>query len=485
MAFNIKYVYNLVDDISPKLEKIKRNINKAAQNVRESANKMANSFDNIKKKLDKVGSKAKEVGKSLFLKLTVPVGFMGGVAIKAASDFEESMNKVDVAFGNAAKGVKDFASIAGKDFGIDRGTALDMAAMFGDMSTSMGLSEDMASTLSQKLVGLSGDLASFKNINVEQATTALAGVFTGETESLKRLGVVMTETNLKQFAMEKGITKNLKQFTQAEKVLLRYQFVMSKTRNAQGDFLRTNEGFANQMRILSSNINELKISFGSILLPIATKIVNVVSKLAIKFNELNPTTKKIIAVTAVLAAALAPVLIAIGFMIPAISALAAGFKVLTAAMLGNPIGLIVTGIGLAIIGIIKLKSLLNEMGFTLKDIPKLVLDSFQRNFPILTKVIRLALAPLFAMKDLVMSLFDIAGNAANFIGGKIEAAKNFLGFGDKEQVTNINQNQNSNLLEGRVDLNFNNIPKGTNVVTNMGGNTNVSLGTNEVYGSAL
>ena len=86
------------------------------------------------------------------------------------------------------------------------------------------------------------------NINIEEVTTALSGVFTGETESLKRLGIVMTEVNLKQFAMEQGIKKNIKEMTQAEKVALRFQYVLSVTGNAQGDFARTGGGAANQMR---------------------------------------------------------------------------------------------------------------------------------------------------------------------------------------------------------------------------------------------
>jgi hypothetical protein len=475
MAFNIKYVYDLVDDISPKLTKINQNINKATQTVKQSAAKMGSSFDNMKRKLDAVGSKARDAGKSLFLKLTVPVGLMGGVAIKAASDFEESMNKVDVAFGSASKGVKDFATTAGKDFGIDRGTALDMAAMFGDMSTSMGLSQDMAGTLSQRLVGLSGDLASFKNINVEQATTALAGVFTGETESLKRLGVVMTQTNLEQFAQEKGIQKSIKAMTQAEKVLLRYQFVMSKTKNAQGDFLRTNEGFANQMRILSSNINELKISFGLILLPIATKIVNVVSKLAIKFNELSPTTKKIIAVVAVLAAGLAPVLIAIGLMIPAITALIPVIGALGTALLflaANPIGIVIAALA----------------GFIVFS------KSFRDDFITVFGFISDAFVSFWdSLKDPIMSFITFFTDKIGFIidgfrslgkiGAKIFGADMDVSQqlqGGLDQTTNINQNQNSN-LQGRLDVNFNNIPKGSSVNTNMGGNTDVNLGTNLVF----
>jgi len=237
------------------------------------ANKLINAIDQSENKLKKFSGRLKSIGKDLSLRVTAPLAIAGGAAIKLASDFEESLNKVDVAFGETSKEVRDFSKITLESFGIASGTALDMAAMFGDMSTSMGLNRQTAADLSTSMVGLAGDLASFKNINIEEVTTALAGVFTGETESLKRLGVVMTETNLKQFALSQGITKNIKDFTQAEKTLLRYQFVMDATSNAHGDFARTGEGAANQTRKFTEGLKEIGVQLGNILLPTFTKIV--------------------------------------------------------------------------------------------------------------------------------------------------------------------------------------------------------------------
>tara|TARA_R100000231_G_scaffold29517_4_gene26176 strand:- start:762 stop:2726 length:1965 start_codon:yes stop_codon:yes gene_type:complete len=258
-------------------------------------------------RLNQFGQRASKLGKELSTKLSLPLLAAGGAAIKFASDFNESLNKVDVAFGKSQDHVKDFAKTALRQFGIAEGSALDMAALFGDMATSMGLTQESAAGMSTELVGLAGDLASFKNIDIEQATTALAGVFTGETESLKRLGIVMTEVNLKQFAMEKGLNANIKSMTQAEKVALRYQFIMSKTSNAQGDFARTGGGAANQMRIFQEALKQLAANFGQILLPTFTKILLKLNAFIIRISEMTPETKKFVAIVGGLGIALPPI----------------------------------------------------------------------------------------------------------------------------------------------------------------------------------
>ena len=166
-------------------------------NITGDSSKLKNALSSASSKLSSFGSKMQGVGKSLTTRLTLPLAVAGGAAVKFASDFQESMNKVDVAFGKSKKEVKDFAKTTLKQFGIAEGSALDMAALFGDMATSMGLNQSAAANMSTSLVGLAGDLASFKNIGIDQATTALAGVFTGETESLKRLGRYQIFTNVK------------------------------------------------------------------------------------------------------------------------------------------------------------------------------------------------------------------------------------------------------------------------------------------------
>lgn len=298
------------------------------------------SLSSAQSKLKAFGKQTTEIGKRLSTRLTLPIGLAGAAMIKLASDTEESLNKVDVAFKDSSQEVKDFAKTTLQSFGIARGQALDMAALFGDMSTSMGLTTEEAAKMSTSLVGLAGDLASFKNINIEEVTTALAGVFTGETESLKRLGIVMTEINLQQFAMERGMTKSIKKMTQAEKVALRYEFIMSKTANAQGDFARTNQGAANQMRMFSQGLKELGSQLGEIILPFFTKLVTKANGIIKVFKGLDKETHTIILAIAGMAAIIPPLLILIGSMATGFTAVTGAVKSLTLAMAANPIGAI-------------------------------------------------------------------------------------------------------------------------------------------------
>jgi len=307
--------------------------NELRVNIVGDASKLSASLKTASSKLSAFGKRVSNIGSSLSTRLTLPLAIAGGAAIKLASDFEESLNKVNVAFGKSSGFVRDFAKTTLTQFGIAEGSALDMAALFGDMATSMGISRKEAASMSTSMVGLAGDLASFKNIGIDQATTALAGVFTGETESLKRLGIVMTESNLQMFAMSQNIQKNVKDMTQAEKVNLRYQFILSKTNNAQGDFARTQDGAANQMRIFTEGSKQLGQSLGTILLPAFTKIVTKLNTLVTDFINLDNETKSLVISIAAFAAGIGPALFIVGKLATAIG------------LLATPIGLVVTGLG--------------------------------------------------------------------------------------------------------------------------------------------
>ena len=303
------------------------------------ASGLAASLKQASSKLSAFGSKMRGVGKSLTTSLTLPLAVAGGAAIKFASDFQESMNKVDVAFGNSKQQVKDFAQTTLKQFGIAEGSALDMAALFGDMATSMGLTRPAAADMSTSLVGLAGDLASFKNIGIDQATTALAGIFNGETESLKKLGIVMTEANLQRFAQDQGISSNIKKMSQAEKVALRYQFIIAKTANAQGDFGRTSDGAANQMRIFQESLKELSAKFGQQILPIFTKLVTFANDLIQRFSALSPEMKNIILVIGGIVAAIGPLVFAFGALFSPIGLVIAGLTAIAVVIYKNWAGI--------------------------------------------------------------------------------------------------------------------------------------------------
>jgi hypothetical protein len=291
-------------------------------------------------KLKRVGEKMGRIGKSMSTYLTLPLAAIATASIKMASDFTESLNKVDVAFKESSKQVREFAKTTLETFGIAEGTALDMSALFGDMATSMGVPTEKAADLATQMVGLAGDMSSFKNIGIKEVTTALNGVFTGETESLKRMGIVMTIANLKTFALTQGMNDNIEAMTQAQKVQLRYAYILSVTKNAQGDFARTSEGSANQMRIFSESVKELSVSFGKVLLPLFTKIITQVNKVVKGFTALSPATKKIIVIVGALVAVIGPLLIALGFLSTTIiPALITGFGILL-----GPIGLITAAV---------------------------------------------------------------------------------------------------------------------------------------------
>lgn len=303
------------------------------------------AVSNVSNKAQAVGKKMVSMGKTMTMGVTLPVVAGFGYAIKAASDLQETMNKVDVSFKDQAGEVKEWAKTSLTSMGLARQSALDATALFGDMSTSMGLNTKEAATMSMGLTQLGADLASFKNVSFERAQVALAGVYTGETEALKGLGVVMTEGNLAAFAQSRGIKKNIQDMTQAEKVQLRYAYVMGVTKNAQGDFARTSESTANQIRMTKERFKELSAQVGDRLTPIFGRLLEKLNKVLDWFEKLSPKTQDFILTTIAIGAALGPVLFIIGNLIGAIRgiAMAMSFVVAHPAILAITLVLLAIG----------------------------------------------------------------------------------------------------------------------------------------------
>jgi len=298
------------------------------------------SMKQAQKKLSKWSRSANKIGNQLTQNLTFPILAIGAGAVKLASDFEESLNKVNVSFGQSSIVVEKFAKTTLDSFGIAEGSALEMASLFGDMGTSMGLTQKDAAKMSTSLVGLAGDLASFKNIRIDIAQTALASIFTGETESLKKLGVVMTQANLKQFALEQGITKTIKEMTQAEKVQLRYNFVIAQSTNALGDYERTSDGVANSTKSLQESVKELGEQFGKELLPLASDVIKTLRGVVDSMRSMSTENKKLAINIALITAAFGPLFKAAAAFLNVIKNLSIFIPKLLKFITG-PIGLIV------------------------------------------------------------------------------------------------------------------------------------------------
>lgn len=203
---------------------------------------------------------------------------IGNQAIELASDITEVQNVVDVAFGSMAYKCEEFADTAIEQFGMSKLSAKQTASTYMAMAKSMGLTMDAASDMAIETAKLTGDVASFYNISTDLASVKLKSIFTGETETLKDLGVVMTEVNLQQFALQQGIKKSYSDMNQAEKVALRYQFVMNSLKDAQGDFARTSDSWANQTRILGERWKELLSIIGGGLIRVFTPVIRVINQ---------------------------------------------------------------------------------------------------------------------------------------------------------------------------------------------------------------
>ena len=204
---------------------------------------------------------------------------LGKQAVELGSDIVEVQNVVDTAFGSMAYKIEEFSATSIQRFGLSKLAAKQTASTYMAMARSMGLTEDAASDMAIALTGLSGDVASFYNISQAEADTKLKSVFTGETETLKSLGVVMTQTNLDAFALANGFGKTTASMSQSELVALRYQYVMDKLGMAQGDFAKTSGSWANQTRILSENWKEFLSVIGQGLIQALTPAIQLLNKL--------------------------------------------------------------------------------------------------------------------------------------------------------------------------------------------------------------
>ncbi len=187
--------------------------------------------------------------------------------VQNASNLQEVQNVVDTTFGDSASVIDEWSKKASTSFGMSELSAKKYNGTMGAMLKSMKLSDDEIIKMSTDMVGLAGDFASFYNLDSEEAFNKIRAGISGETEPLKQLGINMSVANLEAYAMSQGIDKAYNSMTQAEQATLRYNYLMSVTADAQGDFAKTSDSFANQQRIAQLQLENLATSIGSFLLP--------------------------------------------------------------------------------------------------------------------------------------------------------------------------------------------------------------------------
>lgn len=193
-------------------------------------------------------------------------------SIETASNLAEVQNVVDVTFGNNAQSINTWSKEAATAFGMSELAAKQYAGTMGAMLKSSGIAEDSVTDLSKSIVQLAGDMASFYNLDISASFDKIRAGIAGETEPLRQLGINMSVANLEAYALSQGIETAWKNMSQSEQVMLRYNYLMAQTADAQGDFARTSDSLANQQRIARLNMEQMQATLGEKLIPIVNQL---------------------------------------------------------------------------------------------------------------------------------------------------------------------------------------------------------------------
>lgn len=273
------------------LEKLKVIIEAYTKPYREQMEKVkaqtSQVADRVERQTARISQSWKKVGAVVASVLSIgAIVAFGKSCIDLGSNLAEVQNVVDVTFGSMSGRVDAFAKDAAKSFGLSETMAKKYMGTYGAMAKSFGITGNAGYEMSAAITGLTGDVASFYNLSQDEAYTKLKSIFTGETESLKDLGVVMTQTALDQYALNEGLGKTTNKMTEQEKVLLRYRFVMSQLSDASGDFARTSNSWANQVRVLQLQFESLKATIGQGLINAFTPVITVINAILEKLQTL-------------------------------------------------------------------------------------------------------------------------------------------------------------------------------------------------------
>lgn len=261
---------------------IKQSLKDTTQAISDESKKWDENVDDSSGKISEslTGAFTKVVASAAFMKITQMLINLGMEGIQVASDLEEVQNVVDVTFGEAgSRKIEKWASEASKNFGLTELQAKRYASTLGAMMKSSGMGEDQIGEISMNLAGLAADMASFYNLDFDTAFSKIQSGMAGMSMPLRQLGINMSETSVAAFAAAEGFETEYKNMSEAEQILVRYQYLMKATSDAQGDFARTSDSYANSQRRVATGMETLKAQIGEALLPIATDVSNAVSDL--------------------------------------------------------------------------------------------------------------------------------------------------------------------------------------------------------------
>lgn len=316
--------------------------------------------DQVAKKLGDAGKKMTDMGKTLSMSVTAPIVAAGAASFKFAADLQDARGASDQIFKDASGSIKSWADGLDSYYGIAEGEALEYANTMGAMLQNIGgLGEAEASKQAQTLVELAGDLTAMFGGTTESAVQALTGALKGNTSMLDNYGMGVNAATIKTKALEMGLHDGKGEMDLATKQAATLALIMEQTADAQGQAAREAEGASGATRAFQTELKNLAIDIGEVLLPVLTPLMASLRDLIKRFGEMSPEMQKAIVIAAGLAAAIGPLLIVLGMMASGLGAIVGILPVLGTALtiLTGPVGVVAAGItALIAIGVLLYKN---------------------------------------------------------------------------------------------------------------------------------
>lgn len=325
---NTKAVQNAtvnLETAKAKLAQTRAELAQVTKELEQNKTVLGKTSEEWKKLSDKMGS----LGKDLTLKLTAPIIAAGTAAFKMGADYEQALGKLEAVFESNSEAIEKWSENSLRDFGLARNNAVEMVADFGALFKGMGINIKQAEEWSKTLTERTMDLSNFYNATVDETVNALNAIVTGQTEPLRRFGINMTQATLQEYAYAKGIRKKISEMSEAEKVQLRYNYVIEKTGIAVGTTTRETDTATGQLNLFKQSVQELGLSFSEQILPIVTPFIKMLNNMIQGFAKLDEGTKKFIVTTLGIIATVGPILIFLGKIFTSISAISQSINTLS------------------------------------------------------------------------------------------------------------------------------------------------------------
>ncbi len=414
------------DQASRVLNDVDGSIDQLGVSGERTADKLGSAFDRA---ADKMGA----MGKKMTTRVTLPLIAAGLAAFKLGSDLSESLSQVGTVFGEEAG--KIVSASENMDDAFSQADFLGFAGNIGDIAQGLGIAKSEADDVALSVISLGQDLSSFKNVPVEQAVNAITSALTGERESLKGLGIVLKDVDVKQKALELGLWDGVEALSSTAQAQATMALITEKSANSIGDFARTSTGAANKARILKANLLDQAAAMGTKLLPIGEKILGWLDSAIRGFSGLSDPMQTIILAVLGVVAAIGPLLIVGAKLVKSFQVIAGAMKVLNLAFLTNPFFLLALAVvAIAVLIFLnwdKIKKFLLAAWEVIKGALKAVADFFVNTWnTVFEKVDEIIGAIIDFFSELpgniMKGIADLATTVFDFIVGVFNDAKDAI-----------------------------------------------------------